>query len=421
MAEQQVGSSVIINDIPEEIRPFRQMLLEAAFGKALAPSFLASRSFVNQPTTGTNSGTAPTVGDPNYNATATGANYATRGATGANNFQVNQAGLDQLIQQLTGKAANPNSSSSGVNPINGSQLRGGGDDYTFSAMGVNLNDVGNPLGPDTYPEDQVVIGNPISTPIIIGGNGGTTDNPYKYQPTIPPIRTNPGTGTPTNPSNPSTPSNPTNPNNPSGGNNPTNPGGGAPNLAVRVQAPWIVDGPAGNPAVGAGYDVSDQYASDELAQQITQSLGAKVVHTTVDGPNAPPPQNLLDFGIAGTGNTPNAGLVIKMLTDKSQEGHQANRLQDELNLLSRTSPFYIANDAPVQNWSQNGTIPIFQFKHGGSLQRRLGRKGSPVRRFYDGGIAALAASLTRPIHTRHMNLMAGSGNSTGGLTPQPGI
>lgn len=401
MATTPTNSNVNISDIPEEIKPFRQALLNAITALTFDPRYIAQQfSGQNIPQGGTQN-PGGTVGDPNYNATATGVTYGTP-VSNKSGFQVNQDALSGLMKQLSkaGATFSPdlmNTKSGGIEALSGSAL---------STKGVNLNDVGKPIGQGTYPVNQPV-GGGVTNPIVIGSNGMNQPgfNPYLNYQTPPPItnpngnNNNPGTNNPgTNNPGTNNPGGGNNPNTPNTPNNPQNPGGGT--TYKPVGTVFTAPGAAGTTTVGSDYN-PNQYASDALAQQLAAALGANVTHTLTGGPNGPPPQNLLDFGIGGVGNMLNAGLVNNMLTAPSQQPFAQQRLQDELNYLSGNSAAYQGFNVPPQTYSQYA-VDVSKFPKiggmasGGSLMERLQKKryarGGSVKRYVTGGITGLDPS-----------------------------
>lgn len=83
---------------------------------------------------------------------------------------------------------------------------------------------------------------------------------------------------------------------------------------MLVGLPWEVDPNAQAYQDYYGYN-RYQFASPDLAQQMAQATGSKVVMTEVLGPIHPPPQALLDFGAERL----NAGLVADLYTKYAPE------------------------------------------------------------------------------------------------------
>lgn len=381
MAEQQTGQVINISDIPEEIKPYRRMLLNAAASLAFDPRFLMQQ-LASNPTGltglpgGSNTPTNPT--DPNYNYTPTALGVK-QGTTSNNGYSINSDALNSLISSL--KKSNASFSDPLMSGKSGNSI----DALTGSMLGtkgVNLNDVGLPIGPGTYPVNQPVGGGVNPTPIIIGSNGANSPNFNPYA-GVPPPSTIPRTPNTYNPGNPGT-NNPGT-NNPGGGGNPTTPGpnnptpnqpGGGTTFAP-VGTVFVQPGAAGTTgSVGPDYN-NGQYLPDNIAAQLAAALGGTVSHTVTGGPNGPPPQNVLELGLGGVGNQLNAGLVYDLLTNPSQAGFQQQRLQDELNYLTRQSNAFQGFQGAPQTFSQYAVDPsqfprignMPTYKKGGLIER----------------------------------------------------
>lgn len=387
MATTQTQSNVNISDIPEELKPFRQAGLESLMSLVFAPQYIqelknrgifpAGTNPVAPPTGGGGSGNnggngtdGKYPGDPGYNATSTGKNQASNALLSDNNIMalISKLGgynTDGTIDGVTGSALTNN-------PLSKKSI-------TMSSQGVNLNGVGLDLNGNPYPVDQKP-GGGIGDIITIGKTPTYPQYQGTYRPIVVPTQYpnptntgggNPGTGGGSNPG--------------TGGGNPGNGGGGAPgsgggSTGPRPHEPMgpgtpYSTGPIGNfngLPTGSEYN-TNQYASDALAQKLATALGANVIHTNTGGPNGPPPQNLLDFNVGGSGNYLNAGLVNQMLTDPGQQPFAAARLRDELAMLSRGPNFDAANmkRGGMVRYARGGTIPygngISRYDAGGTI------------------------------------------------------
>lgn len=393
MAEQQVASNVNISDVPGRIQPFQMMGLNALAALAFDPEYikwqLANANITtggpNVPGATGNPSAAP--GDAGYNATARGAAYGTPTMPSSQMVQALQEALAKNQRASGGSSAGR--SADAIDPLKGSLLRSADADQSL----IDLLNVGLPMTGTTqpYPNNQSVTGRP-GAPSTIGGGGGVPPGSGGGG-WIPPITVppNPGTGIPgTGPR----------PGGGSGAGNGSGSGGGAaggasgsggfanvdPNYGATPGTGTFTRGPIGGFSglpTGSQYNPS-QYASDSLASQLAAALGATVSHTNTGGPNGPPPMNVLDFGIPGSGNMLNAGLVNDMLTSASQAPFAADRLRDELAMLNRS------RGSAWMPFKKGGKVPK------GSMAERLAKKAyaTEMPRFNVGGLQPYGTSST---------------------------
>lgn len=347
MAETQ--SNLNISDIPEELRPLRRLGLTAAMIRAFDPRFLSAQLGANYGfgSTTPSTGAAPSTGsNPDIsNATQQGVRQGTTAA-------VSPAAIAQLAQQLlggdsmSGKSGNPNNGGE-IAPLSGAAAS------ALSNKNVSLEGVGQPITGATgfpYPTNQVVGGGvgPVTTVGSPAPSG--TYTPYTFNPTagIPGIPSSNPAATPSTPTGGigSTP-------------NPASVMTPAQIAALNAQM-GIMPGPVGQTGSmdpSGGYN-PNHYASDGIAQQIAAGLGGNVAHTSTEGPNAPPPQNLIDLGIPGGGNMLNAGLVNQLLTDPSQAPFREARLNAEIAGLRHESPAWTSFQGPPRSFASAGDAAV---------------------------------------------------------------
>lgn len=347
MAETPVQTNVNVSDVPDWQRPYYAMLMNGAAGLTFDPNFIREQMANFRGTPGSFN---PVTGlrpytPPQFNGGQTpDVNGGPNTPNGArdNGFNI----TPEMISALQASLLSPQ----------GQAAADGGVERLFNSKlgGVNLVNAGTPIGGGgvTTPSSGGVNTNPVT---IGPGTGGTTYQPYTGQ-----IGGSPSTPTgaavPTTPGSVPSSSRPT--------LTPTQ-------IAANNAAAGIVAGLAGQSGpMGStsGYNPS-HYASDSLASMLAGSLGARNSHTVNEGPNAPPPQNLLDFGIGGSGNMLNAGLVHSMLTDPGQAPFAAARLRAELAYL---------NNPANRSYAKGGMI---RYNVGGNVPTTTANPSYPYRQY----------------------------------------
>lgn len=327
----ETGSSVVINDIPEELKGYRKALLNAAFGQVFNKDYLASQipdaQFWNSggvpaptvpPATGVVQPDGVAQPDTRLSAAALGGGLGDA-ASGILNY-LQQANRVGYAEGGLARAA------AAIEEL----LNGGGD--------VILGASGTPLGGYTPP--SVVSPRP-NIPLNISTQTTTPAPPTPPAVTPPPntggiINTPPsGTLTPGNP-NPTPPTHVGTGITPPGGGG-TAPGGGTPpTQGSGYQTPpmFLANRPAN--AVGAaqaqsmGYNPA-QYADQTVAEQLAAQMGGRTVYTNTVGNVAPPSQAMID---PGGGTMHNAGLIADINTrfanDEGQRQLALDRLREEI-------------------------------------------------------------------------------------------
>ena len=338
----ETTSNLNISDIPEDLRPLRRLGLTAAMIRAFDPRFLAAQLGANFGSPGTSGGVAPATGSgtPDIsNATANGVRQGTTSSSAISPAAIAQLAQQLLGENMSGKSGNPNNGQ--IAPVSGAAAS------ALSSKDISLNNAGLPITGATgfpYNPNQVVGGGvgPVTTVGSPAPSG--TYNPYTFNPTagIPGIPSSTPGATPTGGIG-STP-------NPAAGMTPQQ-------IAALNAQMGILPGPVGQTGSmdpGGGYN-PNHYASDGIAQQIASGLGGSVSHTSTEGPNAPPPQNLINLGIPGGGNMLNAGLVNQLLTDPGQAPFRDARLNAEIAYLRHESPSSQSFSGPPRtSWAQPG-------------------------------------------------------------------
>lgn len=345
MAESQ--SQYVINDIPEELKPFRAAILNAASGLVFTPEYLRSQ-FPNAqfPVAPVQQQTVPPVvlqSLPQFaNLPPIAPDYGYTFTT--------QRGADEGPTRLGRGAADLDAELSGRNRYAaGGPLRRGADelDSALNPYDVQLTGGGTPLG-GINPAFSMPL---PQLPSVIGtGTNGRIPLP----PTIPIIPPMGGAGqipgvTPGVPGVTQPPSQSPFPH--PGGYPPPPASGGMVEPRFVNQRPSNFAG-AGE-ARAAGYNPS-QYADDSVAQDLARTMGGTVQYTNTIGPIAPPSQAMLNFGGS---ESYNAGLIAgideRFANDPGMRQHTLNMLRDEIR-------------------SYGGTP---QFKHGGTVRFNTGGWG----------------------------------------------
>lgn len=322
--------------------------------------------------------------------------------------------------------------------------------------GVSIGEGGSPIGglypgfttggtiiPSHIPTNTTgapIAGNPTPyTPGTPGVNPGGGPLQFQYLGGLDPVKYNggPGYGVTIPPPMGS----PGSPGNPGGGGNPGAPGGGGlppPPAGMNVPHSNIFGsvGGAGTGPQGAtdsGYNPG-QYASDATAQGLATRLGGVLNHTTTDGPNAPPPQNLIDMGGAAQLN---AGLVNQFL-NHGPNGSANNASQNSLALAQLRAQVsndggdtskldkMIADNTAAYNAQQNqpsnpviSQAPSINGRHaaGGLASYEIGSDGK-VRNYRRGGtIRKLAGQTVDP--SSDPNTTSGAPNVFGAGSAAP--
>lgn len=350
----ETASNVSIQDIPARYHPYRDLILNAAFGKVFTPEALSRGQLPGANNQWGNVAPPPTTNvqtaQPGQAMPQMGPDQGTRLLNSNPQSALQRAAADIEQSLRIGYAG-------GGQP---GRLAASADDLERSLFGggVNLGAGGSPIG-GYYP--PMVVSPPANIPTQIGT--GTQTPP----PPRPPYVTPPSTATPggiinTNPSGVLPVGNP-NPNPPPFGTPgiphgqappqggvPPQGGGGAPPPgagAGSTDPMFLANRPnnfaGAQQATSSGYN-PNQYADDSVANDLAKRLGAQNVYTNTGGPNGPPSQATLSFG----GNAfMNAGLVNQAMQteDVGLRELRLNGIRDEIRKLGGTPGF-----------SQGGTV-----------------------------------------------------------------
>jgi len=288
MAES--ASSVVINDIPEELKPFRQMLLASAFGQVYKPEYIQkympNASF---PTAAMAPVAQPSQPTANPTTPAMGVYQSSPQAMGGTLGDIATAIQEQLANRVGYAQGGLASAAEAIEKL-------------LQMGDVNLGASGTPLGGYTPP---MVVSPPANIPYQIGT--GVRPPPTPQTPTVtPPPGANNGIIN-TTPSGILPVGNP-NPTPPPAGHTPV--ASPAPNFRSSSTTPMFVANQPGNFAGAAqaqsmGYNPA-QYADRSVADELAEQMGGRTVFTNPGGPIGPPAQAMID---AGGSNMHNAGLI----------------------------------------------------------------------------------------------------------------
>lgn len=310
MAEN--SSQVVINDIPEELKPYRKLLLNAAASQIFTPEYLKQQIPGAQfPVT---AGPQQPLPQLPY---APPVDYT---------LPVDYAYSD--IPGVLGMGSSLGMSADGLEKANRVGYAEGGlgkaaeeIERMILSGDVVLGPSGTPLGGYTPP---MVVSPPVRMPGSIGA--GVQAPPPPMPPSVTP---------------------------PYGSRNgviDTQPSGGGLGQAVRPggagqtvlpggmgggTAPMFVANQpanfAGAAEAGAGGYNPAQYADDSVAQGLARQMGGGVVYTNTAGPNGPPSQAMID---AGGSNMHNAGLIAdiekRFANDEGMKQFALQNLRDEI-------------------------------------------------------------------------------------------
>lgn len=311
MAES--GSSVVINDIPEELKPFRQMLLASAFGQVYKPEYIqqympnASFPVASRPPSQAPQPSAETPAMDVYRAP-----QAT--SMGGSLSDIATAIQEQLANRVGYAQGGLASAADAIEKL-------------LQMGDVSLGASGTPLGGYTPP---MVVSPPANIPYQIGT--GVSTPPAPQLPTVtPPAGANNGIiNTP--PSGTLPVGNP-NPAPPPAGHTPV--ASPAPNFRSSSTTPMFVANQPGNFAGAAqaqsmGFNPA-QYADRSVADDLAQQMGGRTVFTNPGGPIGPPTQAMVD---AGGSNMHNVGLIAdinrRFADDEGMRNFALDNLRKEI-------------------------------------------------------------------------------------------
>lgn len=348
MAEN--SSNVTIQDVPEYMKPYRQALLNAAFGLTFTPEYLQAQGLntmagyqpqppPQQPYVPT--GPPPTsdlelnpypysdFGPPEGEAGSAGGSILSRGAAGIEAMlrSRNAYASGGVVRAATGSQMSESAKAiedllvQGASPVSP-------DDVTLSPGGTPLGGVYNPINTPAPVMPANISANtqvplppappPVTPPAFAGPNG---------------VISTPSTGVQVSP----------------GASYPTGSGFGPPNAGGRsgdtagIQPQFVSERPgnfAGSAqAARAGYNPL-QYADESVARDLANRMGAQLEYTNVIGPTGPPSQATLNFGGEARNN---AGLVADAYTrfanDPGQLQLRLQGIRDEIRALGGTPGF----------------------------------------------------------------------------------
>ena len=318
MAES--SSSVVINDIPEELKPFRQMLLASAFGQVYKPEYIQrympNASFVPPSMPPASQPPMPTT-DPA--GVAMDVYQPQPQAMGGSLSDIASAIQDQLANRVGYAQGGLASAAEAIEKL-------------LQMGDVNLGASGTPLGGYTPP---MVVSPPANIPYQIGT--GVRPPPAPQTPTVTPpaganngiINTPPSGTLPVGNPNPAPP--------PAGGHMSTGMPAAppAPNFRSSSTTPMFVANQPGNFAGAAqaqsmGYNPA-QYADRSVADELAEQMGGRTVFTNPGGPIGPPAQAMID---AGGSNMHNAGLIAdinrRFADDEGMRNFALDNLRKEI-------------------------------------------------------------------------------------------
>jgi hypothetical protein len=312
----EVGSSTVINDIPEELKGYRKALLNAAFSQVMTPEYLRGQipeaqfwTPPNQPQQNPQQSPYPTqqTQNTNYNTPIPVASLMGVGDSAdaiqqflerANRVGYAQGGLAQAAEAIE-------------------KMLAGGD--------VSLGASGTPLGGYTPP----MVVNPLpNIPLQIGT--GTQTPPTPQPPAVTPPANNGGVI-----NTPPSGTLPVGPQHPQPGQPNPMPGQPQPRPGGSSTMPMFVGNQPNNFAGASqarqgGFNPA-QYADESVAQQLASQMGGNVVYTNTGGPIGPPSQAMVD---AGGDNMHNAGLIDdinrRFADDEGMRQFALNNLRDEI-------------------------------------------------------------------------------------------
>jgi len=363
----ETTSQVNVNDIPEYLKPYRNALLNAAFGLAMKPEYLQKQGIpimggtiappANPPVQPTIPPTPTSPAPPDQSVPDAMARITTEPVHGGSTLSRGAAGIEELLRSNRigyaegGRLAN---SAAGIEELLKS--------FSVAPAGsdVWLGEGGTPLG-------GVYNGNNVSpTPKIPSTIGTGTQPPPTPQPpsVTPPSTAGPGGVITTPPSGTLPVGNPNPTNKPpqvgtgiGGGGGVTQPPpathGGGPSTPIPQPSPnpngyqtppaFLAHRPdnfaGAAQAEKMGYN-PNQYAEERTAQDLADRHGAQLVYTNSGGPISPPSQATL---YSGGESFQNAGLVNDAYTrfkdDPGQLQLRLNQIRDEIRQLGGTPGF----------------------------------------------------------------------------------
>lgn len=353
----ETNSQYNIQDIPEELKPWRNMLMNAAASQVFTPDWIrayapdATVFRPQQPQQPQQSPAQPQ--QPHYPPVEIPhdlMSYMTSMRTPAG-ISTLAHGADSLDEAL------------GYRFANGGQLRRGAEELERMLADVTLTPGGTPLG-GFYPAvDMPAPRLPFQIPT---GTRGTTPLPptINVRPPAAPTQPIPGItpGIPAVTPPPSAPPSGLPPSQPPlfppvGGGGvppPANPHGGG---SGQVQPQFTSERPANfagaAQAQNMGYNPA-QYAEESVAQELARQMGGTVNYTNTEGPIGPPSQATLNFG----GEQHNAGLIAdihrRFADDEGMRNFALNNLRDEIRSYGGAPSFKSGGVVRYQDggWSQ---------------------------------------------------------------------
>ena len=357
----ETSSNVNISDIPEYLKPYRNALLNAAFGTAMKPEYLAAQGIPimgglpQNPavvTPGTANPSQPdTNGAPQVDPTASirDGNPLARGAAGIEALlRSNRIGYADGGAVRYGPGGKLSDAASAIEQLlGGSYAAPDGSDVWLGKGGSPLGAVygGNNVSPKPNIPLQIGTGTqpppspapPNVTPPSTAGPGGIINTPPSGTLTV-------GNPNPTPPTHVGTGIGGPFAGGPSGGGPSSNmqqPGGGG--GGYQAPAAFLANKPASfagaEQAKSMGYNPL-QYAEERTAQDLAGKTGSQLVYTNPGGPNAPPSQATL---YSGGEAFQNAGLVNDAYTrfkdDPGMLQQRLNGIRDEIRMLGGTPGF----------------------------------------------------------------------------------
>ncbi len=297
----ETSSQVTINDIPEELKPYRKLLLNAAASQVFTPGYLKEQIPDATFWPGTQQ-PQPQPAPPYMPPPQAPVDYSyndnpAAGSMGGGSLGSMAAAIEQQLERAHRVGYAPGGLASAAEAIE--KLLAAGD--------VNLGESGTPLGGYTPP---MVVSPRVNIPYQIGTGTRPPAPPAPPSVTPPPgsvggvINTQPSgvlqVGNP-NPAKPPTTGGQLPP-----GMAPTSPpGGGGTSTTPMFTANRPANFAGAAEARDAGYNPA-QYADDSVAQDLARQMGGRTVYTNPGGPIGPPPQAMVD---AGGSNMHNAGLI----------------------------------------------------------------------------------------------------------------
>lgn len=329
----ETSSNVTIQDVPEYMKPYRQALLNAAFGLTFTPEYLKGQGLNTMagyapqapPPEYTPPGQPPTTDLPvdpyAYSQPLPGGSQLSRGAAG-----IEEALRSNRIQYAHGgviRAATGSQLSESAKAIEDLLVQGAnpGSDVYLSPGGTPLGGVynGNNVAPTPQPHG------PVPT-------GTQTPPPPQLPPVTPPAYAGPNGVINTPPSGTL-----------SFGQNPAPGQPGGQNRQSDTTAMFLGQKPGNfagsSQAAALGYNPA-QYADEDVAKGLADKMGGKVVYTNTGGPIGPPSQATISFGGEAFNN---AGLINDAYTrfkdDPGQLQLRLSQIRDEIRSLGGTPGF----------------------------------------------------------------------------------